>query len=80
MTANIFLNWLKRFYSYSSITGQRKAVFLIIDNFSAHERLGTLPELEHVKISFLPPNTTSKMQPCDTGSTATTNAALFPTL
>ena len=46
-------------------------MLLLLDNFSGHGKKDHLPELQNTKISFLPPNTTSVLQPMDAGIIAT---------
>jgi hypothetical protein len=69
MTGIIFeeyLRWLNR-----KMRGQRRKVLLLIDNFSAHELgvqlVGGEEGLSHVRIAWLPKNTTSVWQPLDQG-------------
>lgn len=66
MTSSIFRDWLERFQSYVQ-TKPGRNVILLIDNCSAHGNQESLPVLPNVKIIFLPPNCTSKVQPCDAG-------------
>lgn len=66
MTSAIFFDWLVAFDQYVSKTKDRK-VALPLDNCSAHGRVDTIPILYHTKIIFLPPNTSSKIQPMDAG-------------
>lgn len=40
---------------------------LLIDNCSAHGSVDSLPPVENVDVVFLPPKTTSKLQPLDAG-------------
>ena len=40
-----------------------RKILLLVDNCPAHPEM----TLSNVKIVFLPPNTTSKLQPCDAG-------------
>jgi hypothetical protein len=45
-------------------------VLLIMDNFSGHIPLDQLPnhiQLRNTTVFYLPPNATSKIQPCDAG-------------
>jgi len=45
-------------------------VFLILDNFSGHTPVKKIPDhirLRNTTILYLPPNMTSKIQPCDAG-------------
>ena len=48
-----------------------RAVVLILDNCSAHIQTRDLANhgivLKNTKLLYLPPNTTSKIQPCDAG-------------
>lgn len=64
MTADLLFSWLHRFDSYIGRTPNCKLI-LLIDNFPAHGTCYTLPPLLHTRVNFLPPNTTSKLQPCD---------------
>lgn len=43
---------------------KKKKILLFIDNCTAH---GDIPKLTNIMINFLPPNTTSKLQPLDQG-------------
>jgi hypothetical protein len=66
MTQILFLEWLKAFDLH--MVGRN--VLLIMDNCSAHMSLATLGStinLRNTKVLYLPPNTTSKIQPCDAG-------------
>lgn len=42
-------------------------VFLIVNNSSSHRKVENIPKLENVNVSFLPPNTTLRLQPMDAG-------------
>ncbi len=67
MTREIFLEWLRGFDLHVS----RCKVLLIMDNFSGHIPLDQLPnhiQLRNTTVFYLPPNATSKIQPCDAGS------------
>lgn len=66
MTKCLFFAWLNRLDVYVGSTTGRK-ILLLIDNCSAHGRKDELPKLENVRVEFLPPNTTSKVQPLDAG-------------
>lgn len=61
MVATMFNDWIinldKRFLR------ENRKVALIIDNCPAHPHI----ELKAIKLIFLPPNTTSVLQPCDQG-------------
>ncbi len=66
MTQVIFLEWLKGFDA--RMAGRN--VLLIMDNCSAHislMQLASVVTLRNTTVFYLPPNTTSKIQPCDTG-------------
>jgi hypothetical protein len=64
MTWEIFLEWLKGFDLH--VSGCK--VLLIMDNFSGHIPLDQLPnhiQLRNTTVFYLPPNATSKIQPCN---------------
>ena len=42
---------------------EQRHIMMFVDNCSAHPDI----QLSHVKLVFLPPNTTSRLQPCDAG-------------
>ncbi len=66
MTQVIFLEWLKGFDA--RMAGRN--VLLIMDNYSAHiplMQLASFVTLCNTTVFYLPPNTTSKIQPCDAG-------------
>jgi hypothetical protein len=66
MMREIFLKWLKGFDLH--VSGRK--VLLIMDNFSGHIPLDQLPnhiQLRNTTVFYLPPNATSKIQPCDAG-------------
>lgn len=65
MTAELFFEWLRMFNERMGRQGRR--VLLLVDNCSAHGRAETLPKMDNVEVLYLPPNTTSKIQPCDAG-------------
>ena len=62
MTSTIFEAWLRRWDA--QLTGKRRRIVLFVDNCSAHPHVSDLSAIELV---FLPPNTTSEIQPCDQG-------------
>ena len=73
MTQAIFNEWLKSFDA--RMAGRQ--VLLIMDNCSAHIPLAQLPtviRLRNTTVFYLPPNTTSKLQPCDAGIIRNLNA------
>ena len=49
-------------------------MLLVMDNCPAHVPIDSLPELANVKVLYLPPNTTSRIQPCDAGIIRTLKA------
>ena len=61
MTGPIFETWLRQLNNRMVLLG--RDVLLFLDNCSSHPHL----ELSNVKLSFLPPNTTSRLQPMDAG-------------
>ena len=67
MTTELFVSWLYRFSSYISRYNPQRRVMLLLDNCSSHGSAESLPYLSNVDYQFLPPNTTSKLQPLDAG-------------
>ena len=61
MTTSIFTTWLNRLNNRMSFEQHR--IIMFVDYCTAHPDI----QLSHVKLVFLPPNTTSKLQPCDAG-------------
>lgn len=62
MTRALFGEWLKEFDD--KMVAKKRSILLILDNCSAHR---LYPELQAVKILFLPPNATARLQPLDMG-------------
>lgn len=62
MTSDAFCNWLKSLDK--EMKKKNKKILMFIDNCTAH---GEIPNLKNIKIKYLPPNTTSKLQPLDQG-------------
>lgn len=62
MTTNIFSDWLIQWNRH--LKKQNRKVLLLVDNCKPHE---SLPPVTQIKVVFLPPNTTSVIQPCDQG-------------
>ncbi|KAK3759236.1 hypothetical protein RRG08_054955 [Elysia crispata] len=58
MTSSIFEKWLRKFVL------QGRSVAMVVDNCPAHTHID---DLRSIKLVFLPPNTTSHLQPCDQG-------------
>lgn len=65
MLTTLFQDWIREFDYLISQKYRGQHVLLLIDNCTSH-KLGDL-ELSHVDVHFLPPNTTSKIQPMDAG-------------
>ena len=67
MTPDVFKLWLKAF----DMRMRGRKVVLLLDNCSAHITIEGLVEhnisLKNTTLLYLPPNTTSKIQPCDAG-------------
>jgi hypothetical protein len=64
MTQIIFLEWLNAFDLHVA----NRKVLLVLDNCNAHVPFGELPariQLRNTRVLYLPPNMTSKIQPCD---------------
>jgi hypothetical protein len=62
MTSELFSNWLK---DLNNVMRQRdRHIILLLDNAPCH---CFFDELSHLKLLYLPPNTTSKTQPLDHG-------------
>ena len=62
MTGTLFTEWLQEFDKMMLL--QKRKVLLTLDNCTAHPKI---QNLKAVQLLFLPPNTTSKAQPCDMG-------------
>ena len=62
MTGMIWIKWLKGFNS--KMKRLKKKVILFIDNCPDHP---VVDNLSHVTVHYLPPQTTSLLQPCDQG-------------
>ena len=62
MTSQIFEEWVRKFDRKMLLQG--RSVALIVDNCPAHPAISGL---RAVQLIFLPPNTTSVLQPCDQG-------------
>ena len=61
MTTSIFTTWLNQLNN--TMRFEQHRILMFVDNCAAHPDV----QLSHVKLVFLPPNTTSKLQPCDAG-------------
>ena len=62
MTSQLFEEWLKKLDR--QFFAQNRKVAMVVDNCPAHPKIG---DLKAVELIFLPPNTTSILQPCDQG-------------
>ncbi|XP_072155736.1 tigger transposable element-derived protein 6-like [Bemisia tabaci] len=62
MTSSLFCNWLHKLDK--QMISEKRNILLLIDNCTAHN---VIPPLQAVRVEFLPPNTTSKLQPLDRG-------------
>ncbi|CAI6377520.1 unnamed protein product [Macrosiphum euphorbiae] len=61
MTGDIFSDWLKEWDK--QLAKEKRHILLTVDNCPAHPPVQT----EFIKLVFLPPNTTSVLQPMDQG-------------
>ena len=62
MTTIIFEDWLKKFNARLRL--QNRNILLLVDNATSHN---TQLSFSNITLQFLPPNTTSVLQPCDAG-------------
>ena len=62
MTSVVFEAWLRKWDTRLNRKGRKIALF--VDNCTAHPHI---QELQSIELIFLPPNTTSEIQPCDQG-------------
>ena len=62
MTSLLFEEWITRWDS--ALGKQSRKILLLVDNCTAHPALDTL---KNIRLEFLPPNTTSLIQPMDQG-------------
>lgn len=65
MLTTVFQDWLEEFNSVVVQKYKDQRVLLLLDNCPSHKIDGLA--LSHVDVLFLPPNTTSKLQPMDAG-------------
>ncbi len=68
MNGSVFIDWLKKINL--TMCNMGKSVLLLVDNASSHMDI----DQSNVKVHFLPPNTTSKLQPMDAGLIRSFNA------
>ncbi|XP_063896995.1 tigger transposable element-derived protein 4-like [Helicoverpa armigera] len=62
MTADIFTKWVRAWDR--ELTKKNKKILLLVDNCPAHPHIA---DLKSITLVFLPPNTTSVLQPMDQG-------------
>lgn len=62
MTSSIFEDYLQKWDQ--QLISRRRKIVLVVDNCPAHPKISTLT---NIKLIFLPPNTTSLIQPLDQG-------------
>lgn len=74
MTSVLFFDWLRRLSGYVTSSDITRKVLLLLDNCSAHGSAQSLPFLDNVEVLFLPPNTTSRLQPLYAGIIAAIKA------
>jgi hypothetical protein len=65
MTSLVFQDWLITFNKLIRINNPQRKILLLLDNAGSHSIHGL--ELRNIVIKFLPPNTTSKLQPLEAG-------------
>lgn len=65
MLTTVFQDWIQEFNNVIIQKYNGQHVLLLLDNCPSH-KIGGLA-LSHVDVLFLPPNTTSKLQPMDAG-------------
>ena len=61
MTGELFTQWLKEWNA--CLVREKRSILLLVDNCTAHPHV----KLSNIKLQFLPPNTTSVIQPMDQG-------------
>ena len=61
MTAVVFAPWLGKWNERPA--GQKHHILLLVDNAPSH----ITKEYSNIRVQYLPPNTTSKLQPLDKG-------------
>ncbi|CAB5373559.1 unnamed protein product [Rhizophagus irregularis] len=65
MITTLFQEWIQDFDHQVAQKHGGQRVLLLLDNCTSHKLEGLT--LSHVDVHFLPPNTTSKIQPMDSG-------------
>ena len=61
MTGEMFAGWMRRIANQMRL--QNRHILMFLDNCGAHPAL----QFDNMKVVFLPPNTTSRLQPMDAG-------------
>ena len=61
MTSSIFASWLLKWDK--DLRQRKRKILLLLDNCSAHNLENV--ELSNIEVQFMPPNTTSVLQPMD---------------
>lgn len=61
MTGELFRQWMHQVNNL--MVHQQRHILMFVDNCSAHPDI----QMSNIKLVFLPPNTTSRLQPCDAG-------------
>ena len=62
MTADLFSKWLMSIDA--EMRREKRKFLMFIDNCTAHK---DVPSLENIELKYIPPNTTSILQPLDQG-------------
>lgn len=62
----LFFEWLEKLVCCNEATQIRK-ILLLVDNCSAHGKKGDISILQNVRVRFLPPHTTSRVEPLNVG-------------
>jgi hypothetical protein len=67
MRSDIWVSWLK--HINEEFRTKKRQVLLLVDNASSHSLNDgeTLLQLSNITLKYLPPNTTSHLQPMDAG-------------
>ena len=68
MTSVLFKEWVERLNGQMQL--QKRNILLFVDNCAAHPDV----QASNIKMVFLPPNTMSRLQPCDAGIIAALKA------
>ena len=66
MTTELFFEWLSIVDDHIAKTHNGR-IALLVDNAKVHGNVDTLPTLPHIDVIYLPANTTSRVQPLDSG-------------